>query len=348
MIIDPFFSQLIINWYHIFGRKKLPWQIQNTPYKTWLSEIMLQQTQVKTAIPYFKKFIKKFPNIISISKASIQDVLHIWSGLGYYQRAHNLHKTSKIITEKYQGNVPDTFANLIQLPGIGRSTAGAILSLAFGYCYPVLDGNIKRIVSRYYGINTSINKYKTEKKLWNIINYLIPLYNTGIFNQGMMDLGAIICTKNNPKCNICPIKKNCISFSLNNFTSYFKKSKISYLRKIYFIIIQNNQLILLQKRSLYGIWANLFSFPEFDKKNNAILWIKKLNVSYKKQLIIHPFYHQLTHIKFHIIPIHIKLIKFKTNIINIKNNIWYNLIHPQIIGLPSPVKKILHFIKKNT
>ncbi|MCW5196449.1 A/G-specific adenine glycosylase [Buchnera aphidicola (Pemphigus obesinymphae)] len=343
------FYQLIINWYHIHGRKNLPWQIKKTPYKIWLSEIMLQQTQVKTVIPYFNAFIQKFPDFKSLKKASMNEICFLWSGLGYYARARNLYKTTKIISEKYKNKFPDNFIELIQLPGIGKSTAGAILSLAFGYCYPILDGNVKRIITRYYAINTKINEKKTEKKLWKIIDNITPIHNTGKFNQAMMDLGSLVCTRTKPKCNICPLNINCISLSNNNYEDYPKKhSHKNILKKtFYFLILQYNHFIFLKKRPSYGIWASLFSFPEFYKEIHAQSWLNGKNIKKSKKQIINPFYHYFSHLKLYIIPIHITVSLSQKKNIHHNYHIWYNLINPQLIGLSSPVKKIITILKNN-
>ncbi|CAL4044041.1 Adenine DNA glycosylase [Buchnera aphidicola (Pemphigus populi)] len=339
------FHQLIINWYHVNGRKNLPWQTEKTPYKIWLSEIMLQQTQVKTVIPYFNVFIKKFPNFNSLKLASINEILYLWSGLGYYTRAKNLYKTTKIIAEKYNNQFPDNFIDLVKLPGIGKSTAGAILSLAFGYYYPILDGNVKRVLTRYYAISTEMNKRKTENELWKTIDKITPIYNTGKFNQAMMDLGSLICKRTNPKCNICPLHINCITLSKKNFEKYPKKytNKNILKKTFYFLILQYNHYVLLKKRPSYGIWANLFSFPEFYNEINALSWMKNKKIKKNEKKIINPMYHYLTHLQLYIVPIYINLTLLqKNNIYHNSNAIWYNLTKPQLIGLSSPVKKILN------
>ena len=337
------FAQLIINWYHVHGRKNLPWQIKKTPYTVWLSEIMLQQTQVKTVIPYFNIFIQKFPDFNSLQVASMNEILHLWSGLGYYTRAKNLYKTIKIISDRYNNQLPNNFTDLIKLPGIGKSTAGAILSLSFGYYYPILDGNIKRIITRYYAIHSAINKKKIEEKLWKIINKITPLYNTGKFNQAMMDLGSLICTRISPKCHICPLSTNCLALLKNSCEHYPKKNNNKKILKktFYFLILQYNHFIFLKKRPSYGIWANLFSFPEFYKEINLISWMQGKKIEKNETIIIDSFYHRVTHLKLHIVPICVNITMLQKNNINHKYSVWYNLIKPQSIGLSSPVKKIL-------
>ncbi|QCI19066.1 A/G-specific adenine glycosylase [Buchnera aphidicola] len=337
------FSQLILNWYHFNGRKNLPWQKDKTLYKVWISEIMLQQTQVKTVIPYFKKFILKFPNLKFLTNSTLNDILYLWSGLGYYKRAKNIYKTSKIIQEKFNGKFPRNISDVLKLPGIGKSTAGAILSFTLNYSFSVLDGNVKRILIRYYGILGCSKNIKTEKKLWNIIKNITPIHNTGNFNQGIIDLGALICTNCNPKCEICPLKKNCVAYKEKAWNRYFlEKNKTIKLKKIYwFIILRFKYKIWMEQNNTKNIWNNLFCFPSFEKRKYAIEWLKKNKINFKKNKTINSFNHEFTHLKIQAKPIIIELL-FQQKIINIqKTGIWYNLKKPQKIGLPKLVEKII-------
>ena len=209
-----FFSKKIITWQKINGRNNLPWQAKS-PYHVWISEIMLQQTQVKTVIPYFHKFINSFPSLKSLAESNLDDVLANWSGLGYYTRAKNIHLTSKIIHEKYNGSIPNNYDQLIELPGLGESTAGALLSLAFDEPGIILDGNVKRVLSRVLANQLPINHSKTQNELKKFANEILPKKNFRIYSQGMMDLGSLICTSLNPSCESCPIKSKCKSFELN-------------------------------------------------------------------------------------------------------------------------------------
>ncbi|CUR53343.1 A/G-specific adenine glycosylase [Buchnera aphidicola] len=341
------FSQMLLNWYHKHGRKNLPWQKKNNIYYIWLSEIMLQQTSVTTVIPFFKRFIQKFKNIHQLAKASLNDILYLWSGLGYYKRAHYLYQTSQIIVKKYNQKFPSNIQKLLLLPGIGKSTAGAILSLSYNFCYPILDGNVKRILIRFYNIQNIKTIYFLEKKLWSLITNLLPLHHPGKFNQALMDLGSLICKIKKPLCYKCPLKKICIFYKKkkNIFSINFQKPK----KKINLIllIIKYQSLILLIQQNKKNFWPNLFCFPmikfflnTFQKKNNLIF--------YKKKKIL-PFFHFFSHIKFLLCPHFIKIstkkiIKKKY----LKNSLWFNLKNPQKIGLPTPIKKILSCIKNES
>ncbi len=205
------FSDKLIKWHKRSGRKNLPWQIDKSPYKVWISEIMLQQTQVTTVIPYFERFIKRFPNISTLAEADQDDVLSLWSGLGYYARARNIYKTAIILKSDFNSLLPSSLNQLIDLPGIGRSTAGAILSLGFNQKAPILDGNVKRVITRFRNIEEDITKNKTLNYLWDIADKLQPEKNFSIYTQSIMDLGAIICKRKTPLCGECPLSEDCLA-----------------------------------------------------------------------------------------------------------------------------------------
>ncbi|ABJ90815.1 A/G-specific adenine glycosylase [Buchnera aphidicola] len=334
-----FFSQKILNWYHFNGRKNLPWQKKNI-YYIWISEIMLQQTRVQTVIPYFQKFKKKFPTIKKLADSNINKVLYLWSGLGYYQRAHNLHKTAKIIKKKYYGIFPTNINEIIKLPGIGRSTAGAILSFTYNYRYAILDSNIKRVLIRFHLINiNNFKKNQLENKLWNIIDQYIPLHNARKFNQAMMDLGSLICKNKNPNCFSCPLKNNCNFFKKKII--FFKKKEKKKKIGIFFSIIKYKNSVILIKQKNISIWKGLFYFPLITFKISKKKWekIKKKNTSKTKKLF---FTHCLSHIKLFIIWQIIRVKKKK----NYKEKIWMNINSKKKIGIPTPIKKILLQLKK--
>jgi len=218
----PAFNISIIKWHKKFGRHDLPWQKSKDPYHVWVSEIMLQQTQVITVISYYQKFITKFKTIKALAQASEDLVLSMWSGLGFYSRARNLHAASIMIMKEYRGHFPDNFQDMIRLPGIGRSTAGAILAFCFNKPYPILDGNVKRVLSRVYGITTPINNSRTEKKLWFLSEKNLPKKNIDIYTQAIMDFGATLCIPKRPICNICPITQSCVAY-VNGLTAQIPK-----------------------------------------------------------------------------------------------------------------------------
>lgn len=214
------FSHQVLEWYQRYGRKTLPWQLDKTPYQVWLSEVMLQQTQVATVIPYFQRFMARFPTVSQLAAAPLDEVLHLWTGLGYYARARNLHKAAQTIVAQHGGEFPTSFEEIAALPGIGRSTAGAILSLSLGQHYPILDGNVKRVLARCYAVEGWPGKKPVENRLWQISGEVTPAEGVGQFNQAMMDLGALVCTRSKPKCELCPLSNGCIAYANHSWANY--------------------------------------------------------------------------------------------------------------------------------
>ena len=219
----PSLSSSLLKWFKIHGRHDLPWQKNLSPYRVWVSEIMLQQTQVKTVIPYYKRFMERFPQINDLSSANIDQVLYLWTGLGYYARARNLHKTARIITSQYDSQFPDTVEDLEKLPGIGRSTAGAILALSLNKRAPILDGNVKRVLTRFYSIPGWPEQTKTKNQLWAIAEKNTPRKNFAQYTQAIMDLGATGCKRSKPDCCRCPVEHTCNAYTLNKVEDYPSK-----------------------------------------------------------------------------------------------------------------------------
>ena len=219
------FSEAVLNWFHVYGRKNLPWQQDPNPYRVWISEIMLQQTQVSTVIPYFEKFMQRFPDIEELALADIDQVLHYWTGLGYYARARNLHKTARLIHTQFKGIFPTSIEALTELPGIGRSTAGAIIALASNSRATILDGNVKRVLCRYNCIEGWAQQRQTLNELWSLAERLTPATDCRAYTQAMMDLGATLCTRSKPQCSVCPLQDSCQAYLSNRTTEFPKKKK---------------------------------------------------------------------------------------------------------------------------
>ena len=264
------FSKKLINWYSV-NKRSLPWRNTKDPYKIWLSEIILQQTQVKQGLPYYNKFIKLYPNVKTLSKASEQDVLKNWEGLGYYSRARNLHKASKIVVKNYNSQFPKTYDELIKLPGIGDYSASAISSFSNDELRPVVDGNVYRFVSRLFGIDTIINSSSSLKEFKSLLNKLICVNNPSDFNQAIMEFGALICKPKAPDCKNCVYNKVCYSLkndSIFNFPVKKKKSKPKPRFLNYFLIIDKEKRIIVEKRVKKDIWQNLYQFPLIEADIN--------------------------------------------------------------------------------
>ena len=271
------FADLLIAWHAKSGRHHLPWQQSKDPYSVWVSEIMLQQTQVTTVIDYYNRFMKKFPTIKALANADEEEVMQLWSGLGYYRRARFLHEGAQMIVGEMEGNFPSDFDMMMKIPGIGRSTAGAIAAFSFNQKKAILDGNVKRVLSRYFLISEWTGLPQTEKKLWHYAESLLPNKNIATYTQALMDLGATLCNKK-PQCNLCPLNKTCLAF---------QKSKVHLIpiprpqKKIptestYMMIIKYHDEILLVKRPQSGIWGGLWSLPQHENKSiTPKTWVKK-------------------------------------------------------------------------
>ncbi|MEE9319314.1 MAG: A/G-specific adenine glycosylase [Granulosicoccus sp.] len=259
------FADRVLDWFDEHGRKHLPWQQNPTPYRVWVSEIMLQQTQVATAIPYFERFIDSFPDLHVLAAAPLDDVLAHWAGLGYYARARNLHSCAQQIAAECNGEMPEDMERLVALPGIGRSTAAAILSLALGQNQPILDGNVKRVLARYFAIDGWSGRSHVLKQLWQQSEFVTPMKRTAAFNQAMMDLGATLCTRSRPACERCPLAADCNALAADEVALYpgKKPGKRTPVKSTIMLLLQNEfGAQLLERRPPKGIWGGLWSLPE--------------------------------------------------------------------------------------
>ena len=343
------FSSLIIAWQAKNGRHNLPWQNTRDAYAIWLSEIMLQQTQVAAVIGYYARFIARFPNVQSLAIAPLDEVLTLWAGLGYYARARNLHLAAKIIVEKYNGHFPPSPEALEKLPGIGKSTAAAIAAFAFSARAAILDGNVKRVLARVFAFDAPINLAVNEQKLWLLANQLLPQKNIEPYIQGQMDLGALCCTRTKPTCDICPLNKICLANAQNRQSELPQKTpkKIKPERFCNVLLMSNQTHLLLEKRPPNGIWGGLWVLPEIlSVKNNiekeAKNYAKEHGFRIKKPMEIMQLKHSFTH--FHL---HIKV--WRADVLIIKkatkedNFAWIEKTELAQFGMPSPMQKILRF-----
>ncbi len=305
---------------------------------------MLQQTQVATVIPYYNRFIEKFPTIESLANADIDDVLSHWAGLGYYARGRNLHLAAKIICENFDGDLPADKEQLLTLPGIGRSTAGAIMALAFKQHHAILDGNVKRVLCRFYAVNGWPGEAAVEKQLWQLAEGLTPETNVARYTQAIMDLGATVCTRSKLQCDICPVSQSCLARRQETQDKYPapKPKKTIPLRETVFLLLENNRgEILLQKRPATGIWGGLWSFPECSPDDNIEeCLLAKTGFSgsiVQKSSIIK---HSLTHFRMEILPIHLK-VKQCNNVKEMNDQQWCLSDDALKFGIPAPVKNLL-------
>ena len=355
------FAQAVLTWYDKFGRKHLPWQQNKTLYGVWLSEVMLQQTQVATVIPYFERFVKTFPNLTALADAPLDEVLHLWTGLGYYARARNLHKAAQVMRDQYSGKFPTEFEQVLALPGVGRSTAGAILSSCLNAPYAILDGNVKRVLSRYFAVNGWPGEKKTEDRLWQLTGEVTPNTQVADFNQAMMDLGAMVCTRSKPKCGLCPLQSNCRANAEQNWQAYPGKKPKKALpeRESYFLLLEKDGKVALEQRENAGLWGGLYCFPQFADKEELLAYLASNGIQQYQEWTA--FRHTFSHFHLDIYPIYARF-DDQTNPEDVdrsdwkkvaeKQNqyqsallsavkYWYDPQNPDPIGLATPVKNLL-------
>lgn len=358
------FATQVVAWYHHQGRKHLPWQQNKTPYSVWVSEIMLQQTQVKTVIDYYKRFMASFPTITSLANADEDNVLHHWTGLGYYARARNLHKAAKLIVSEHKGIFPEKIEQVIALPGIGRSTAGAILSLSLNQHHPILDGNVKRVLARNYLVEGYNGLAKFDKALWQLSECLTPATDTGFYTQAMMDLGATVCTRSKPTCELCPVKTSCLALASSqqaDFPQKKPKKKIpekSTIMVIPRITTTTSDKVLMEKRPPAGIWGGLWCFHEVNDKSEIANLLGtlglKANTKTDSQQALTPFRHTFSHFHLDISPIVINCSQIEISSNSYINNQeiseprkqkWYDLHNEASVGLAASTKKLIGLLQ---
>jgi len=348
------FADTVITWHRQHGRHDLPWQ-QRDAYCIWVSEIMLQQTQVSTVIPYYHNFMARFPNVITLADAPQDDVLAQWSGLGYYARARNLHAAAKIIRDEHAGVFPTIFEQVNALPGIGRSTAGAILSLAHQQRHAILDGNVKRVLARYHAVAGWPGKTAVAEQLWQKAEQHTPDEQCNLYTQAMMDLGATLCTRSKPNCTHCPIASGCKAFAQNAQADFpgKKPRKTLPTRQATLLIIRNPAgEILLEQRPPSGIWGSLWSLPEIPADcvgNCADMadWsANTLGIAIEQLDELPAFEHIFSHFRLHIQPLNAVQSRQAqvsvTKIMDAPARLWYNTQQLRALGLPAPIRKLLN------
>lgn len=344
----------LIHWHKQHGRHHLPWQGNRDPYAIWLSEIMLQQTQVNTVIPYYVRFMREFPTISSLAQAPLDAVLALWSGLGYYSRARNLHQAARILMQDYQGKFPDTQALIQQLPGIGRSTAAAIAVFAFGKHAAILDGNVKRIFTRYFGITGYPGESKIQNLLWEKAEESLPVdYRDGrieTYTQALMDLGATVCTRHTPLCEVCPLQQHCVARKENRVAQLPTRKLRKPLphKETVFLLLVQHQKLLLEKRPASGIWGELWCLPEIATSTDATLYCQHhWGIKVQSPIELPALDHQFTHFKLRIYP---QLLPVISNTLKQQNKfIWIKPTDALEQAIPTPVRKLLtqNFLSDN-
>lgn len=346
------FATAILAWYDDFGRKELPWQQNKSLYKVWLSEIMLQQTQVTTVIPYFNRFLQRFPEITDLANAKQDEVLHLWTGLGYYARARNLHKAAQIIATEHNGIFPTTLESVNALPGIGRSTAAAVLSSVLKQPHAILDGNVKRTLSRCFAVEGWPGVKKVEQHLWEIAEQHTPDVQVDNYNQAMMDMGALICTRSKPKCTLCPVVQYCEAEKENRQLDFptKKPKKTKPVKETWFIILYHNNHVWLEQRPQSGIWGGLYCFPQHDNANiEHQIGLRAIHEHHIESIETQiAFRHTFSHYHLDITPMLIKLTQQSSLVMEGSQGLWYNISQPEEVGLAAPVKQLLNNLHSET
>ena len=336
------FAARLIRWHKRHGRHDLPWQNTGDPYRVWLSEIMLQQTQVATVIPYYQRFLERLPRLADLAAASVAEVMALWSGLGYYARARNLHACAKAVMRQYNGSFPHDPALIAQLPGIGRSTANSIATICFGAHAPIMDGNVKRVLCRAFGIEGFPGAGAVEKRLWALAAELMPRRRGATYNQAQMDLGAMVCTRTRPRCEACPLSDLCVARASDRLAELPtpKLRREIPQRHATLLVLLDGDRVLLEARPPAGIWGGLLSLPELPEGADARHWAAQRFAC--RVVAVSPaptLDHAFSHFRLRITPL---LLRVTPGHAAMKQNLhWLNLADSADAALPAPVRRIL-------
>jgi A/G-specific adenine glycosylase len=337
-------AESIVTWHAQRGRHDLPWQQNRTPYRVWVSEIMLQQTQVSTVVPYYERFMQRFADVNALADAPIDDVLHLWTGLGYYARARNLHRAAVRIRDEFGGEFPRTFEEVASLPGIGRSTAGAILSLSRRERFPILDGNVKRVLSRYFGVEGDLAERAAVEKLWALSDQCTPHERVDVYTQAIMDVGATVCTRRNPLCAYCPLAEGCVARKLGKQHEIPapRKAKARRERRVFMLVAQRkDESILLERRPDSGVWGGLWCLPEFETESAARAFAtQSLHLPQPVPRHLDLIEHAFTHFDLVATPL-LTRCEGNVSVMDAPRSLWYNPRQPARVGLPAPIKALI-------
>ncbi|MDN3525363.1 A/G-specific adenine glycosylase [Halomonas sabkhae] len=343
------FQRRLLEWFDVHGRHDLPWQQQRTPYRVWVSEIMLQQTQVTTVIPYFERFIERFPDVAALAGAEQDEVLHLWTGLGYYARGRNLHKAARVVMDEHDGEFPvHSLDAMAGLPGIGRSTAGAIIAQSTGRRAVILDGNVKRVLTRLHGVEGWPGRPAVERRLWALAEHYTPHQRVVDFTQAMMDLGATLCRRGQPECGRCPFEADCVANARGEQKRFpeSKPRKASPTRQTLMLLLQDEQgRVLLQQRPSSGLWGGLWSLPQFDDMTSLQAWLDQHASTAELATAWATFTHVFSHFRLEITPQPARVTRLDSVA---EGWHWYDPAEPASIGLAAPVKGLLEALQPFT
>ncbi len=346
------FAQRLLKWFSLHGRHMLPWQINPTPYRVWISEVMLQQTQVATVIPYYQRFMARFPEVDALAAAPLDEVLHLWTGLGYYARARNLSACAKVLAVKHGGVFPNQIEDVMALPGIGRSTAGAILALSRGIHHPILDGNAKRVLARVFGIAGDPGSKTVLAALWSQADACTPHQEVAAYTQAIMDLGATLCTRLRPACPRCPMNTHCIAALEGRQQELpgrkLKRNRSS--REATLLIAQTGSpgstAVLVERRPDSGLWGGLWSPPQFANQRDALAWCER-EFAVADAAVLSPIDHAFTHFDLRLTPLLVRGER-KLEFLDGDHRLWYELDAPPRVGLPQPIQRLFERLRAGT
>ncbi|WP_200861508.1 A/G-specific adenine glycosylase [Methylohalobius crimeensis] len=343
MISPETFQSILLAWYDRSGRKDFPWQRPRSPYRVWVSEIMLQQTQVGTVVPYFQRFTAAFPTVEALARAELDQVLRHWAGLGYYARARNLHRAANQIVAEHDGDMPASQEALIQLPGIGRSTAGAILSLAYDRPAPILDGNVKRLWCRLHAIGNEESPSATERRLWGLSEKYLPRRRNADYTQALMDFGATLCTRTRPRCPDCPLQAHCLAYRTGRVTELPapRPRRTKPVKSSYWLLLRDpSGRIYLQQRPPSGIWAGLWTPPHWDCPEGLKNHCHRLNLQPDRLQWLAERKHTFTHYTLRYTPALIDL-EEALSLVHDRPSRWLMPTHASQLAMPTPVRRLL-------
>ena len=339
------FAGRLLAWFDANGRHDLPWQHPRTPYRVWLSEVMLQQTQVRVVVPYFERFVAALPDVRALADSSVDEVFALWSGLGYYARARNLHAAAKLCVERHGGELPRGFDALVALPGIGRSTAGAILAQAWGERFAILDGNVKRVLCRVHGIDGWPGTPAVEKRLWDIAQAQLPDARLADYTQAQMDFGATLCTRADPACVLCPLQGECVALRedrVRELPTPKPAKPLPERHALVFVLRDARDRVLLQRRPQAGVWAGLWSLPEAGDHAAARDWFEaNIAGDYDAARALAPIDHGFTHYRFAMQPLEWREVALRDGVRDNDSLRWIARAELASLGIPAPVRKLL-------
>ena len=338
-------APLLLGWWDENGRKDLPWQRDPTPYRVWVSEIMLQQTQVTTVVGYYDRFMNAFPNVQALARSEPDNVLHLWSGLGYYARARNLYRAARDICDRFGGELPADIDALESLPGIGRSTAGAILALSMGQRHPILDGNARRVLARVFGIAGWPGATAVSRELWQLADSCTPTHRVAHYTQAIMDLGASICKRGQPGCTECPLRNQCVAQReglVGQIPAPRPKRERPQREVVMVMVVRGDGAVLLEKRPNAGVWGGLWGFPEATAIDAVPAWCQGQVGMIPQRTCVRPdMQHGFTHFDLVITPVEAHIASPDKRVMEGDRWLWYKLHQPAAVGIAAPVARLL-------